>query len=259
MTTIYNKYRSWFTVNNQLRKIAKVCLSTYTPAHELKDHIVVFSLAKAYKSHDATIELCKKGFGEDAGIILRTLFELDVLVKFVLIDKSDKTAKLFAEYESLEREKMYNSNNIPEIRDLMKLRKNYQEIIDQMKIDATNAKENPLRLDKNGKLKAATWSGKTYEEMAKIVNLNDSYNIAYRLFSQLTHSSPRIVSFYLKDSRDGIIEPKEYPSEDWISECLVKAFDFLFDIVYEYNIRFACKQEIIIGRILKRYTLLLKQ
>ena len=173
------------------------------------------------------------------------------------MDKTDKTAKLFTEYESMEREKMYNSNNVPEIREMMKSRNNYQEIINQMKIDAKNAKDNPLRKDKGGKLKAATWSGKTYEEMAQAVKLKDSYNIAYRLFSQLAHSSPRVVSFYLTDSKDGTIVPKVYPNNEWVKECLVKAFDFLYDIVFDYNQRFACKQEDKIGTLLKRYLSLL--
>lgn len=256
-TIIYNKYRPWFSINYSLRKIAKDCLSVYPSAFGEKDYIMVFALAKAFKSHDAAISLCRNGFGEDAGILIRTLFELDVLVRYSLIDKSDKTAKLFIEYESMEREKMYNSNDMPEIRDMMKLRSNYQEIIDQMKVDAKTAKGNPLRLDKSGKLKAATWSGKTYEEMAEIAKLKDTYNIAYRLFSQLSHSSPRVVSFYLNDSKNGIIEPKIYPNEEWIEECLVKAFDFLFDIVFDYNQRFSCKQEDKLNKLLKRYVKLL--
>jgi len=257
MTIFCNEYHPWYSINYSLRKIANQCLSIHPTAYEEKDYIVTFALAKAFKSHDAAVLLCKRGFGEDAGILIRTLFELDVLVKYVLFDKTDKTAKLFTEYESMEREKMYNANNIPEIREMMKSRNNYQEIIDQMKIDAKSAKDNPLRKNKSGKLKATTWSGKTYEEMAQAVKLKDSYNIAYRLFSQLAHSNPRVVSFYLTDSNDGVIVPKSYPNNEWVKECLVKAFDFLFDIVFDYNQRFTCKQEDEIGALLKRYLALL--
>lgn len=255
----YNKYRAWFIINFALHQIAKDCFSFHPVAYEAKDYVVAFALAKAFKTHDAAIYLCKKGFGEDASILVRTLFELDVLVGYSLSDKTDKTATLFTEYESIDREKMYNSNNTPEIRDLMKKRENYKEVIEKVLADAKFAKQNPKRLGKNNKPQVTTWSGKSYEDMAKIAKLNDSYNIAYRLFSQLTHSSPRVAHYYLEEVKDdGKIKTKEYPIDDNIEECLVKAFDFLYDIVYSYNKRYLCKQDEKIVRLLQKYTKLLE-
>lgn len=254
----YDKHRAWFLVNAKLRNIAKNCLSVYPKAFEMKDYVVAFALAKAFKTHGAAIYLCKKSFGEDAGILIRTLFELDVLVGYSLADSTDETATLFIEYESIDREKMYNANDKSEIRDMMKQKKNYQEIINKVLANSKSAKQNPGRLGKNNKPQVATWSGKNYEDMAKVAKLDDSYNIAYRLFSQLTHSSPRVVHWYLEEvTEDEKIRSKAYPTDNYIEECLVKSFDFLYDIVYAYNKRYSCKQDQNIAQLLQRYINLL--
>lgn len=153
---------------------------------------------------------------------------------------------------------MYNANDKPEIREMMKQRSNYKEILEGVLADSKTAKQNPDRLGKNNKPQIATWSGKSYEDMAKVAKLNDSYNIAYRLFSQLTHSSPRVAHWYLEEIKeDGEIKAKDYPTDNYIEECLVKAFDFLYDIVYVYNKRYSCKEDQNIGRLLQKYTKLL--
>ncbi len=68
------------------------------------ERVSTFFLIKGHKAFSAAVELAKRGYGEDAANIVRSIFEVLVNYSFIAQDK-DKRAELFINHDHLSRKR----------------------------------------------------------------------------------------------------------------------------------------------------------
>ena len=250
ISNIDNKYKALISFNQELRSITESVLDQTHTGKGPKDHIVAFAVGRMYKSQEAILELCKKGYGEDASVIVRSVFELLVTMLYILKDESDETAYRYFAYDWILRKKMYSyvlSND--EILNEVKRREqnpnpndgNVSQVLEQAK----------LAQDKY-QYKNNRWSDKSIEEMSKAVGLWRAYKTIYALQCQFAHNLPRIFNDYTNTDGFGF----EYYvglSENWVEENLVITFDFCYHFLIATNEHFSLDLQDKLNDISKRY------
>ncbi len=231
---IRKKYNRLFSLNDNLRKIAKEIIESDPPINTLKDGIAAFILAKSFKTHGIIMNLSKNGFSEDADMLARTLFDAYLIIAGVLKDESDDTANQYMRFDDETRAKMYGT--------LMQ-RDNFKEYF-------IERKNNPKHLDESIEeiqSRAGAWkklySGnfwnkwhhdKSQSQLATELDIQHYYETAYQLQTQLSHSFPRIMDKYLIPNENNIKMLTE-PTDKFIALTLVSSFNIFVLIVWRFD------------------------
>lgn len=224
-----SKYQQLFSFNEELRKLIEenwdktVAIKTPTEA------IVVFALTKAHKTHKASLILCNQGFGQDAAILVRSLFELAVICGYITKDKTENKALRYINYDWISRKKMFTYVQSKE--HLVKLIKEERPETDKIIEDVLKYSK---EADEDFGYKYFGWSDKQLSEMSNETGLGDIYKTVYVLQSQLAHSNPRVVNEYVREDNDKFIYDVD-TNERWVTETLVTAFHFYYLIAAHWN------------------------
>lgn len=194
-----------------------------------KDGVAAYALTKGYKTHGAILQLCKSGYGEDAGILVRSLFELLITLLYIIDDSTEERAYRYMSYDWVMRKKMFETTitNNPEILSKFNERRNsskldrelFEHVLDMAK-----------KVEQKYAYKNGTWSDRDLRSMAQSVGRDSMYDLVYRLYSQNTHSFARTMNDYARSTSEGI-EYSLAESENWIQEDLIAAFDCYSQIV----------------------------
>jgi len=232
---IRSKYKALLSFNQELRNLVDKMLDQNQKMVGPKDRFTAFAIGKGYKTHGAVFLLCKQGYGEDASILARSLFDLLINLLYIQADKTDKRAYQYFNYDWILRKNMFDYVlGKPEV--MGKIR----ERVNNPKPDDTTIKE----VEKQAKLAQEKhkytnqgWSNKSLFDMAKEVDRIDTYKTVYRLQCQLDHNASRSMNEYAKQDQNGIVFDIEQ-SKNWVEESLVIAFDFYFSILVAFNSRF---------------------
>lgn len=225
--TIGSTFKNLFSFNHQLKLIADEYLQREIRNIGPKDALVAFTLAKAYKTHSAVMLLCEGGFGEDASILNRTIFELLVTLLYILKDPTDEKAYRYYAFDWILREKMFNyAEQKPEL--LLQLEQRALKP-KQGDVSISEVKKMAKQVQDKYKYRGYNWSDKSLGEMAEEVNRGGQYKTMYRLSSQHTHSHSRVMNDYVKRTKNGFTNFSGI-SDNWIEEDLVMAFDFFSGI-----------------------------
>lgn len=225
---IKSKYKALLSFNQELRILADKILDRDLKMVGPKDMFAAFALGKGYKTHGAVLLLSQNGYGEDASILARSLFDLLVNLRYILADQTDERAYRYFRYDSVLMEKMLSyAKGKPKILAQIIEREN-----NPLPGDSTRKEvEKQARLA-NDKYKYSNngWSDKSLYDMAKEIDRLDSYQTVYRLQCQLDHNNSRSINEYAKDEGGGIIF-NIGQSENWVEESLVIVFDFYYSIL----------------------------
>jgi len=183
--------------------------------------ITAIGLAKAYKTLQAILLLCKAGYGQDAGILLRSLFNLTVNVLYINKDPVNR-AKRYIGYGNILRQKIAKT---PTLSDIMgKLDECTLNEIDR---EVERAKET-YKYNRSG------WSDKSIKDMAKEVGLESGYDTAYVLMSSIEHSDARSADHYVSIGPTGVtLDPS--PSTRYIRENLLTAAPLMLIMVDQWK------------------------
>lgn len=232
---IKSKYKALLSFNQELRTLADKMLDKSQKIVGPRDMFTAFAIGKGYKTHGAVFLLGKQGYGEDASILARSLFDLLVNLLYIQADHTDGRAYRYFQYDWILRKKMFTyALGKPEIMDKIQERTNnprpddttIQEVEEQAK----------LSQEKNNYTERG-WSDKSLHDMAQEVGRIDAYKTVYRLQCQLDHNATRSVNEYAKQSQDGIVF-EVGQSGNWVEESLVIAFDFYYSILVAFNSHF---------------------
>lgn len=205
----------------------KLVLTLNEPTCE-KEVLLLFAITKSNKTLNAVMLLCRNGFGEDAAILSRSLFELTLNIEYIFSQEDDYLAKRFFAYDWIERKEMHDYLKTTPSFDPSKEKLN---LIDNIEEEAKKAQE-IYKFKKYG-----GWSDKTTREMAIFCNCLNIYSTAYRLQCSLSHPNPRSSNHFFKETKDGLTLDAG-PSNNFIKESLVSTFTAFFEIVNRVNIYF---------------------
>lgn len=158
------------------------------PTHQ---RIFLFILTRAMKSYAAIVRLCRQGYGQDVAMLLRSLLDNLITVKYILHDRSgaDDLTKRFVAYKwiifkrSLEEEERKILKSASEAD-----RKAFLEKKDLILKSVEDFKKSYQIISDRALL---TWSGKTVRDMAQKVSLElmEEYDETFRLCSRFSHPS----------------------------------------------------------------------
>lgn len=232
---IKDNFKQLIAFNYELRTLISDTIDQEKKLTGPKDAIVSFSLGKAFKTQGAILTLCESGYGEDATILVRTLFEIMVNIAYIRLDNTDERAYRYLAYDWVLRKKMFDyASNKPEIvekfnerKDIVDVKAIIKEVIEQEKIVQDKYKYHHNR-----------WSNDDIARMAELAGRSDAYNTVYRLECQFSHSLVRALNDYTKDSSEGGIVFNVGVTKNWVEENLVATFDFLSNIFENFNRQF---------------------
>ncbi|MFA6522722.1 MAG: DUF5677 domain-containing protein [Patescibacteria group bacterium] len=232
---IRSKYKALLSFNQELRTLADKILDKNQKMVGPRDMFTAFAIGKGYKTHGAILLLCKQGYGEDASILARSLYDLLINLLYIQADQTDGRAYRYFQYDWILRKKMFTYVlEKPEIMDKILERTN------NPRPDDTTIKEveeqAKLSQEKNNYTERG-WSDKSLHDMSKEVGRIDAYKTVYRLQCQLDHNATRSVNEYAKHTQGGIVF-EVGQSENWVEESLVIAFDFYYSILVAFNSQF---------------------
>lgn len=247
---ISSTYKELFSFNHQLKLIVDEYLKKEIKNIGPKDALVAFTLAKAYKTHSAVMVLSEEGYGEDASILNRTIFELLVTLLYVLKDPTDERAYRYYSFDWILREKMFKyAEQKPELLLQIEQRTLKPKMGD---VSLNEIKNMANKVQKKFKYKGNNWSDKSIGEMAKEVNKEGQYKTMYRLSSQHAHSPSRVMNDYVRRTENGFINFAGI-SDNWVEEDLVMAFDFLSGIFAATSDHYGWKAEKELDPLFKKF------
>lgn len=225
---ISSTYKDLFSFNHQLKLIVDEYLKREIKNIGPKDALVAFTLTKAHKTHSAIILLSNEGYGEDASILNRTIFELLITLLYVLKEPTDERAYRYYAFDWILREKMFDyAEQKPELLLQLEQRALKPKTGD---VSLSEVKKMAKQVQEKYKYKGYNWSDKSVSEMSEEVNRGDQYKTMYRLSSQHTHSNSRAMNDYVKRTEEGFVNFAGI-SDNWIEQDLVMAFDFFSSIL----------------------------
>lgn len=215
-----------FRLNDELVQV----LDRGTKGRQLSldtDHkrLMSFFHAKGYKTHQAIVLLARNGFGEDAGILTRSLINLSIAARWINHDPN-KWVPAYLDYEHVFQARL-NRKIVQDPRlvgrspqDAMIDYKDKQPMLDAAAKDATSRHGYNYR----------GWSGKSLYEMANELGMRSDYYFGYVLLSELEHTSIGALAEYVSLTPDGSFHVTGGPSLNWVRESLGAAHLFLIAI-----------------------------
>ncbi len=229
-----NKYNALYEHNKKLQDIIEPRLDKQIHAKSLKALLTCFAIGKAYKTHKAIMLLCENGYGQDAAILCRSLFDLMITIAYITKDPTDKRAERFQDYDWIIRKKMYQyAQNKPEAMKMIKehsahLKEN-ENSIEEVLREADLAQSRYNYDPRYG------WSIKSIRGMSEEVGRVEAYDTVYSLQSNLTHSAIRALNEYLQLDKKGGILVDTSESDTWVEETLVTTFDFFYHLIVAWD------------------------
>lgn len=220
--------------NKELHDLVDTKLQLDITDGDNKAFFTAFAMGKAFKTDEAIGLLCRSGYGEDAFMLARTLFELMVTTAYILQDTTEDRLTRYASHDWVTRKQMYDyvvsnesllaglnkeikSGNRPDT--VVEVEAGYKKVMDKYKYQ-------------NG-----TWSDKSIKGMSESIERLDAYNTVYRLQCTLGHTNARSINEYVNVTEEGTIL-NIGPNWDLVKNTLVITFDCFFHITQEANSKF---------------------
>ncbi len=202
--------------------------------------IFLFFLTKAIKTYSASCILCQEGYGQDACVLLRSLLESLISVKYMLLDldSADEKALRFVEYKwvILKRYLSETKNGLENEQedDLYSKKK--------LIIDKFNEYKKKYNIVSDRAL--LSWSGKTIKDMARITdkNLFQEYESAFRIYSRFSHTSIIGDNEYM-DFKNNILTFSPSPGTIAVTSALKNAVNYTMDFLRVFNDMFNLRYE----------------
>jgi hypothetical protein len=156
-------------------------------------YVLLILAGKGCKTHEAILLLAQGGYGQDAGILLRSLFNLVINVMWMGIEPETRV-KMFVDYDWM-------------LRDQAGVRVAYG--IEHLGLESSLTGEQRTELDHEISAEVARvieehdfgksgWAKRDLYSMARDVGLEKDYDFMYRPLSDLEHSNSRSLIYYQK-------------------------------------------------------------
>lgn len=213
--------------------------------------IFLFFLTKILKTYAAICILCQEGYGQDACVLLRSLLESLISVKYMLlaIDSADEKALRFVEYKwiILKRYLSETKNGFTNEQE--------DDLYTQQKLIIDKFNEFKKKYNIVSDRALLTWSGKTIKDMARIAdkNLFQEYESAFRTYSRFSHTSIIGDNEYM-NFKNNILTFSPSPKAIAVASALKKAISYTMDFVRVANDLFNLHYETRISKLERNIT-----
>lgn len=219
---IYEQYQDIFDYTKKVIESSSEALIG-KKLDSLPKAITTFHYIRAINLLDAISILCVKGYGAEAMIILRSLFNLCINLKWLTHEDIDTRMTRFADFEAIYKKLDFDAT--------------YEYISSSRKIsrdDFTVHDKDFERVKAQYGLKSNKdlheWSGKSIFQMAMDVSLDRQYKVVYSNLSELEHTGPASVRKYLDDSEQGITYIKVGARNEYIDVALLTSLQYFLPV-----------------------------
>lgn len=174
---------------------------------------------------EATYTLCAHGLATEAMVVLRSLLNLYINLKWMTSTDVAQRFQRFADFEAVF--KKLAMQTIIDQGDIWDEIKDDNLTIHDQRFESIKKKYSLTK--ERGFL---NWSGKSISKMAseKGVDLEKEYRLIYGSLSSIEHTGPESVRHYLDDSEKGITKIKTGPRDENIDLVLLSALGYYFDV-----------------------------
>lgn len=233
-----DKFKELFELNKRLYDIVTSALEQMN-ARGLRDtevnlyEVVLLSMVVKIRKHfKAAQELCKLGFGEEAGLVVRSMVNTLIDLTYIMQCGKEELSERFVRYdwiikkckikiiEILDRFKKSSNNDKTKSEDWGKRKK---EIFAEVK---------KFRKKYESKGREKDWSGFSIREKAEKAgkDMELLYHTVYRYNSDIDHGNASALNKYIHDTIPGKIEFLSEPSEAHVEENLQESFSVFIRI-----------------------------
>lgn len=183
-------------------------------------HLAIQTLRK----HEALEILSERGFGQEAGVMLRSMFEAMVNAVWISKDIDYRIARYHAyqffsaqKYQTL-AEKQGTARKHSQQRSAEKLNKSIKQMAEEQgwsELPKWNFKGNQY------------WSGKTLKQMAEEIGFLSRYETIYKIYSDTTHVGAPSAADYFSQSESGEVTISNASQIHHTNLCLREGFYYL--------------------------------
>ncbi|QQG43977.1 MAG: hypothetical protein HYW86_03890 [Candidatus Roizmanbacteria bacterium] len=222
--------------NDELKYVLEV--KYQSKEHVDIDKIVFLTLSKITKSCRA-ITILSQGYGEDAAIIARSIFEGLVTLAYILKEDSTNRAILFKEYDTLDYynrlKGLYEGISKPDIKKayekvlekcdikiIEKIKKSREDIIKELKIKKVKG------------IKEYNWSFSTMRHLALETGYLYYYKQIYWQVSKISHSLYSSLEDFAEHKTNQMIY-NDSPSDNWVNESIFLSADLYLQLLKLIN------------------------
>lgn len=200
------------------------------------ERILLLFFIRSVKTFNAIRFLCRAGYGQDVAVLLRSLLENLICIKYILSDQDNANEKAvrFVDYKwvvlkrqwSQRSRKQLSDEERPELdfvqRQFEGFKKKYGVISDKALL---------------------TWSGKSIRDMAQSVDkaLLDEYENNFRMCSRFSHPGILGDDAYVEDSGD-TLKFSPMPSYSGLEGPLLSAMNYIKDFLELFVTRFGLSE-----------------
>lgn len=216
-----DQIKELYRLNKQLIGIADKLLVSKTIKDE-RSVFACFALVKGYKTQKSIIVLCQSGFGEDAFMHSRTLFELSIICSFILQDKTGLRLKRYIDHEAVMRKAYLERSSLG------------TTLGEELNTQILNDLEAAMSSHEYSKWRGR-WSEETIDEMAEKVERGHEYKTLYKMQCNLAHSHVVSMDEYVVQDASNEKIMNLGTNFDMIKTALVASFDSFRWILGEFN------------------------
>lgn len=219
---VYNKYQDIFDF---VYHLIETGFDNFKgrPLTNLPETVTLFHHVKATNLIDSISILCVFGYGREALIQVRTLFNLFINIKWLTDEEHESRMTKFAEFEVVNRKSKLDAFNKFGLSPQQPNK--ITDWIHQSEFDRVKKKyslERPRDF--------YNWSGKSIWGMARDLKLEGDYDLVYGPLSELEHTSPASVRGYLDDSEEGVIQLRVGPKDEDIELALLTCLQYYLPV-----------------------------
>ena len=193
----YKSLKKYFERNDCLLRLSGEMKTPFINANieSISKMALCFLFAQLHNVYESVTILCRRGFPQQAYVLLRSLQEGYIRICYILYEEEREAvaAKVreYIKYDLIERKKM-----------LYSVEKN-KELDSYVKHKWLEQKDELLRSYKEIRERGGLWPEKSIEWLCDRSNLQNEY-LLYRHFSSFGHLSPRTTSDRMVVNEDGV-------------------------------------------------------
>lgn len=224
-----------FALNEKLQLLANSITDKRKWVNSSKGHYVAMAFGKGYKTYSAILLLCHNGYGQDALVLARTLFELTINTLYIFSDSTDCRVGRYFAYQSVLRKKAIEYY----LRDeqlTQKLIARFKEKAKGETIESVQQRANEVQ--KQYKYTNNRWSKYGLSVMAKEVGLEHVYKTLYKVQNDLVHSTVGGIDDYLLFENQELTV-KIGSDYKWIEQCLVTNLHMFSLLTGQFSLYFS--------------------
>jgi len=200
-----DKYKDLFDLIDDVCS-SKLRIERKSPVSTVLKNVAYFHYCKAINLGKAISILCANGRATEASILLRSLLNVYIDIKWIAHNDSLTRAQRYVDFEIVFRRSHYEAAIAHGT--LQKPKNDSKYIQDGMKVDRILKKYNIRSLDK-----AYNWSGKSIKNMATEIGEEWAYHVLYARASATEHTCPSsVVDYWNGDTLLTSPQEKDIPS-----------------------------------------------